>query len=91
MSRTVYLDARKLKEKQEAHDYLARMLSLPAYYGRNLDALYDCLTDMKDCRVVLLHHKKATLSGTYGAKIVKVLEEGARNNTGFGLSGNEVV
>jgi len=28
------------------HDYLASMLGLPEYYGRNLDALYDCLTSI---------------------------------------------
>lgn len=83
MSRTVYLDARKLKERRTAHEYLAEMLSLPDYYGKNLDALYDCLTEVQDCRVVLLHAKEAALSGTYGEKIVKVLEEGEKDNPGL--------
>ena len=30
--------------KQRGHDYLAEALNLPDYYGKNLDALYDCLT-----------------------------------------------
>ncbi len=34
----------KDKENADAlHDYLASMLELPKYYGRNFDALYDCL------------------------------------------------
>ena len=44
MSRTVYLDARRLKERREAHTYLSKMLSLPSYYGNNMDALWDCLS-----------------------------------------------
>ena len=32
--------------KDEVHDYLAELLDLPEHYGRNLDALRDCLTEM---------------------------------------------
>lgn len=32
--------------KDEVHDYLAESLELPSYYGRNLDALRDCLGDI---------------------------------------------
>ncbi len=83
MSRTVYLDARRLKDRAEAHIYLAGMLSLPSYYGKNLDALYDCITEMNDCCVRLLHKEEAGLEGTYGARIIKVLEDGAEQNSGF--------
>ena len=31
--------------KKEGHDYLKNALDLPDYYGGNLDALYDCLTE----------------------------------------------
>ena len=37
------LDGKLIKE--EGHDYLMRALNLPDYYGRNLDALYDILTE----------------------------------------------
>lgn len=35
----------KLIEK-EGHDYLKKSLNFPDYYGKNLDALYDCLTEI---------------------------------------------
>ena len=35
-----------LKIRQSGHDYLAEKLNLPDWYGRNLDALYDCLCEM---------------------------------------------
>ena len=83
MSRTVYLDAGRLSNRMQAHSYLASMLSLPEYYGKNLDALYDCLCDLTDCRIVLLHEKKAPLDGTYGARIIQVIQESARRNPGL--------
>jgi ribonuclease inhibitor len=38
------LDFATLTTVEQVHDALARDLSLPAHYGRNLDALWDCLT-----------------------------------------------
>jgi len=32
--------------KKHSHDYLKEKFSFPDYYGKNLDALYDCLTDI---------------------------------------------
>ena len=44
------LDGKLIKE--EGHDYLMEALSLPDYYGKNLDALYDCLCEM-ECEIEL--------------------------------------
>lgn len=40
--------------KKEGHDYLMKALNLPDYYGKNLDALYDCLTEM-ECDIELIN------------------------------------
>lgn len=32
----------------DIHELLAEELGFPAYYGKNLDALYDCLTELTD-------------------------------------------
>lgn len=32
--------------KKEGHDYIKEVLNFPDYYGKNLDALYDCLTEI---------------------------------------------
>ncbi len=34
--------------KEGGHDYLMEILNLPDYYGKNLDALYDCLCEMDE-------------------------------------------
>lgn len=46
------LDGKLIKE--EGHDYLMEALSLPDYYGKNLDALYDCLCEI-ECEIVLIN------------------------------------
>lgn len=38
------IDLSNVSEKAQMHDMLFEALRLPAYYGRNLDALWDCLT-----------------------------------------------
>lgn len=40
----IELDGNIIKEK--SHDYLKEVFDFPDYYGKNLDALYDCLTDI---------------------------------------------
>ena len=32
--------------REEVHSYLKEKFAFPEYYGKNLDALYDCLTDI---------------------------------------------
>jgi hypothetical protein len=40
------VDGATVRTKAEAMDAIAAALSFPDYFGRNLDALYDCLTDL---------------------------------------------
>lgn len=42
--KTIELDGKLIKE--EGHDYLMEAFDFPDYYGKNLDALYDCLTEI---------------------------------------------
>ena len=46
------LDGKLIKEK--GHDYLMEALDFPDYYGKNLDALYDCLCEIK-CDIELVN------------------------------------
>ena len=41
---TLKLD--KFSQKEELHSYLKKKMKFPDYYGENLDALFDCLTDI---------------------------------------------
>ena len=44
----ITLDFKEFMSVKEAHGYIAGKLKFPDYYGANLDALYDCLTDISD-------------------------------------------
>lgn len=42
--------------KKEGHDYLKDVLNFPEYYGKNLDALYDCLCEIGvETEIVLIN------------------------------------
>ena len=49
----VQLSAAAWRTPRDAHDALARALAFPDYYGHNLDALHDCLTDLDDTSLVI--------------------------------------
>ena len=42
------IDLSKFRDIKKLHEYIAKGLDFPDYYGKNLDALYDCLTDIDE-------------------------------------------
>lgn len=83
MVKNVILDCENLLRRKQAHQYLAEMLDFPEYYGKNLDALFDCLTELGECTIVLNGVEVLREDGGYGMKILKVLKEAARVNPGL--------
>jgi RNAse (barnase) inhibitor barstar len=49
----VQLSAARWLSAAQAHGALAAALDFPEYYGKNLDALHDCLTDLNDTQLVI--------------------------------------
>lgn len=74
----ITLDAAKLQTKQEAHAYLKSQMNFPDYYGKNLDALFDCLTELDDTTVEFVNIEEA--GDTYFAKVLQVFQEAAEDN-----------
>ena len=68
----LYLDGNELKGP--CHAYIKEALQLPEYYGKNLDALYDCLCDMGETEITVAHGSKAA------PEFLAVLEEAGEEN-----------
>ena len=70
----VVIDAKKLAEKSSAHEYLKALFAFPEYYGNNLDALYDCVSERTGTTVIF----QGKADG-YAARVLSVLEECAHD------------
>ncbi|MBQ7870643.1 MAG: barstar family protein [Oscillospiraceae bacterium] len=78
----LHLDGALLPDRGALHDLLQRELALPDYYGRNLDALYDLLTERREPVAFCLSHWAALEAnlGRYAAALRRTLEEAAAAN-----------
>lgn len=74
----VELDGNEIRSIEEFHDKLKIILELPDYYGRNLDALWDCLTAWVDRphRLVWKNFENSRLyMGEYADKALELFVE----------------
>lgn len=55
---TLVLDGHEVQTMDEIHDLFAKTFEFPEYYGRNLDALSDCLEDIGDDFCVIIRNKE---------------------------------
>lgn len=78
----IELDGREMRDRAATHDYLKEQLHLPDYYGRNLDALYDLLTECGEERTILLNHKDEmeTQLGRYAEALLDTFQVAAEKN-----------
>ncbi len=80
--RIIVLDGGAAGDRRELHRYLRERLELPETYGRNLDALYDLLTDICGETVIRLERPQlfADQLGWYGKRLLRVFEDAAEAN-----------
>ena len=62
--KSVSLDAKKMLEKEKMHEYFVKKFDLPEYYGKNLDALFDCLCEINEPTLIKLKNERALDDGT---------------------------
>ncbi len=80
--KTLVIDGGMMTDRAAAHDYLALRLALPEHYGRNLDALFDALTERSEPTRLVVYRRgelEAAL-GDYGNSLLEALRDAARDN-----------
>lgn len=72
----------EILSKEQLHERLLQLLPLPAYYGKNLDALHDCLTEFSVPLELHIYDADTLCNnlGSYGEKFLTVLEDCQREN-----------
>ena len=79
------IDCTKIHSQEDLHEMFRQILCFPEWYGCNLDALYDCLTEISG-KVRLLDWEVAEdRLGAYGKKAKKVIAAAAVQNTDLDL------
>ena len=78
----ITIDGNEITTRDELHSFLAEKLSFPDTYGRNLDALFDCLTDIHtETEIEILNRKQLTENlGNYAKALEKVLSQASLDN-----------
>ena len=86
--RTIELDVTHVQTGRERHPSLAYGLALPAYYGQDLDALYDVLTeDARGLHIVLRGVQAAQGElAAYAPRLLRVLRDAAQENAALQVS-----
>ncbi len=81
------LDGEKISSKDELHKLMESVLDFPEWYGRNLDALYDCLTDLTEEVDIQLQNAEAFHRnlGDYADKVLWVLKDAEQTNLNIQL------
>ena len=80
--RTITLDLERMTSVPALHKYLRSALALPVYYGANLDALYDCLTEIVEPTQIIVPANVTDNEklGCYGEQLLQVLQDAAEEN-----------
>ena len=79
----ITLDGNILSDAAMVHDYLIEMLEFPEYYGKNLDALHDCLTDLEHIDITITAPKE---DGAIFQKILRVFKAAERESESLKLN-----
>ena len=74
---TVIINGSLIKSEKDFHIQMKLLLSLPEYYGENLDALWDCLTAWIDLPIKITwvdFDESKKYLGEYTDQIIKLFD-----------------
>lgn len=76
----IRIDGAAMRTREAAHAEIARAMDFPAYYGRNLDALWDLLTTASARVRLTSAPDMLNALGSYGCRLLKTFYEAAEEN-----------
>lgn len=76
--KNITINCSEIESMAGLHDVLARELGFPSWYGRNLDALHDCLGAICEDTTLTLLHFSALPFPTAG--LLRVLRDSENEN-----------
>lgn len=80
--RIIELDGMKMDSIRNTHHHLKESMELPEYYGENLDAMYDVLSDITENTFIFVlnsHQMEASL-GDYSVRMKRVWQDLEQDN-----------
>ena len=75
---TITIDGLSIKKKEDFYANIKTELNVPEYFGNNLDALYDFLTEQPDIlQMKFLHYNmmQSQLGKSFCQQLLKVLQD----------------
>lgn len=72
------IDGSCIESKEDFYQNIKKELDAPAYFGNNLDALYDILTEQPDLlQIEFIHYDRMCrhLGNSFCQKVLKVLQD----------------
>ena len=82
--RKIIINCAEIQSLAQMHGILARELNFPGWYGRNLDALHDCLTAVSEATSLIFLHFTALPFPAAG--LLRVLRDSETENPKLEIS-----
>ena len=86
--KTITIDCTPIETPAVLHQLLAEQLHFPDYYGHNLDALYDCLTELEEnIQLTLVNYQALEYRlGDFSGKLLYVFHYAMQDNPDLKIS-----
>lgn len=80
--KTIILDGEQIQNMSEIHRIFSETLNFPSWYGRNLDALHDCLSEVSEDVSISITNREALIEKLQRrySKLIKLLIYSAEEN-----------
>lgn len=87
--REVELNGKRMTSETSATEYLFDMFEFPEYYGEDLEAIYDALSDITEETRVQIINREYMENSSFGSRLIWIFEDAASDNDRLTLAWTE--